>query len=63
MIIERAVRWLREMPGVRRGRAVAWCAEIVGVVAVCVAASMWVLPLGVAIAGVYVVIVANQGDG
>ena len=38
-----------------------WCAEIAGVLALAVAASLWWLPAGVAIVGFYLIVVANSG--
>jgi len=44
-----------------KGVKLRWLAEIAGVAAIAIAASLWWLPLGIAIAGVYVVILANSG--
>jgi len=38
-----------------------WLAEIGGVAALAVAASLWWLPLGLAVAGVYCIVIANSG--
>lgn len=40
-----------------------WLCEIAGVTAIAGAAALWWLPLGIAIAGVYLVIIANSGGG
>jgi hypothetical protein len=38
-----------------------WAAEIAGVLALAVAAALWWVPLGIAICGVYLIIVAQVG--
>jgi len=40
-----------------------WLAEIAGVAALAAAASLWWLPLGIAVAGVYLILVANLNIG
>ena len=44
-----------------KGAKLRWFAEIVGIAAIALAASLWWLPLGIAVAGVYVIILANSG--
>lgn len=46
----------------RRVTLFKWAAEIAGVAAVAVAAGMWIMPLGIAIVGVYLLIVSAGGE-
>ena len=50
----------------RLTRVLRWLAEIAGVAAIAIAAALWWLPLGIAIVGVYLVVIGNiesGGDG
>ena len=38
-----------------------WFAEIAGVVTVAIAASLWWLPLGIGVIGVYLLVIGNTG--
>lgn len=43
-------------------RALRWLVEIAGVLVVAFAAALWWLPLGIAVVGVYLIVVANSGS-
>lgn len=42
-------------------RQIRWAFEILGVLTVAIAASLWWLPLGIGVVGVYLLTVANVG--
>lgn len=44
-------------------KALRWCAEVIGVATIAIAASLWWLPIGIAVVGVYLIIIANLESG
>ncbi len=54
------MNWVRRLLG--QQSALEWIAEIAGVGAIAVAASMWLLPLGIVIAGIYLIWLANRRE-